>query len=119
MYFQFLAPIFVVSYVSLSLKKWPLKYQVIGIIGTLIGLSLLLTNASFDDLLVSSKALLRGVAVGLTFASTHGKFDKRMECTTCAVRGMLIGGFALDINCCIWSQICSFCAILSRNKYDF
>lgn len=47
------------------------------------------------------------------------KFDKRMECTTCAVRGMLIGGFALEINCCIWSQICCFCAILSRNKYDF
>lgn len=60
MYFQFLAPIFVVAYVSLSLKKWLLKYQVIGIIGTLVGLILLLTNASFDDLLVSSKALLRG-----------------------------------------------------------
>jgi len=58
MYFQFLAPIFVVAYVSLSLRKWPSKYQVIRIIGTLLGLSLLLMNASLDDLLVSSKALL-------------------------------------------------------------
>lgn len=68
MYFQFLAPIFVVAYVSLSLRKWPLKYQVKGIIGTLLGLSLLLMNASLDELLVSSKALLWGVAIGLTFA---------------------------------------------------
>ena len=45
---QFLAPIFVVAYVSLSLKKWPPKYQVLGIIGTLVGLFLLLTNASFE-----------------------------------------------------------------------
>ncbi|MFJ6211591.1 EamA family transporter [Lysinibacillus sp. NPDC092081] len=55
---QFLAPIFVVAYVSLSLKKCPPKYQVLGIIGTLIDLFLLLTNASFDALLVSSKDLL-------------------------------------------------------------
>ncbi|MEY9980268.1 drug/metabolite transporter (DMT)-like permease [Lysinibacillus sp. RC79] len=29
---QFLAPIFVVAYVSLSLKKWQPKYQALGII---------------------------------------------------------------------------------------
>ncbi len=29
---QFLAPIFVVAYVSLSLKKWPPKYQVLGLL---------------------------------------------------------------------------------------
>lgn len=65
---QFLAPIFVILYVSFSKKKLPPKYQVIGIIGTLFGLFLLLTNGSVDNLLVSKEALLWGLGVGITFA---------------------------------------------------
>ncbi|MFC9542434.1 hypothetical protein ACFTQ7_21555 [Lysinibacillus sp. NPDC056959] len=62
---QFLVLIVVVAYVSLSLKKCPAKYQVIGIMDTGVGLFLLLTNASIDALIVSSKVLLWGVEVGL------------------------------------------------------
>ncbi|MEQ6357161.1 hypothetical protein ABNX05_21245 [Lysinibacillus sp. M3] len=54
---QFLVLVVVIAYVSLSLKKWSPKYQVIGIMDTLIGLFLLLTNASITVLLVSSKVL--------------------------------------------------------------
>jgi len=95
---QFLAPIFVVAYVSLSLKKWPPKYQVLGIIGTLIGLFLLLTNASFDALLVSNKALLWGVAVGLTFAFYTlypARLMKEWNVLLVVGWGMLIGGGTL------------------------
>ncbi|KOP69464.1 multidrug transporter [Lysinibacillus sp. FJAT-14745] len=104
---QFLAPIFVVAYVSLSLKKWPPKYQVLGIIGTLIGLFLLLTNASFDALLVSSKALLWGVAVGLTFAFYTlypARLMKEWSVLLVVGWGMLIGGFTLGVISRIWQS---------------
>ncbi len=104
---QFLAPIFVVAYVSLSLKKWPPKYQVIGIIGTLMGLFLLLTNASFDSLLISPKALLWGVAVGLTFAF-YTLYPARLmgEWNVLLVVGwgMLIGGLTLGIVSRVWQS---------------
>lgn len=104
---QFLAPIFVVAYVSLSLKKWPPKYQVLGIIGTLIGLFLLLTNASFDALLVSKKALLWGVAVGLTFAFYTlypARLMKEWNVLLVVGWGMLIGGGALGIIGRVWQS---------------
>ncbi|WP_397536926.1 EamA family transporter [Rummeliibacillus pycnus] len=45
---QFLVPIFVVLFVSFTNKMLPPKYQAFGVLGTLVGLFLLLTNASFD-----------------------------------------------------------------------
>ncbi|MCS1381159.1 DMT family transporter [Lysinibacillus sphaericus] len=104
---QFLAPIFVVAYVSLSLKKWPPKYQVLGIIGTLLGLFLLLTNASFESLLVSNKALLWGVAVGLTFAFYTlypARLMKEWNVLLVVGWGMLIGGVTLGIVSRVWQS---------------
>ncbi|KOS66444.1 multidrug transporter [Lysinibacillus contaminans] len=104
---QFLAPIFVVAYVSLSLRKWPPRYQVLGIIGTLVGLFLLLTNASFDDLLVSRKGLLWGVAVGLTFAFYTlypARLMKEWSVLLVVGWGMLIGGLTLGIVSRIWQS---------------
>ncbi|SCX54808.1 DMT family transporter [Lysinibacillus fusiformis] len=102
---QFLAPIFVVAYVSLSLKNWPPKYQVIGIIGTLMGLFLLLTNASFESLLISPKALLWGVAVGLTFAFYTlypARLMREWNVLLVVGWGMLIGGLTLGIVSRVW-----------------
>ena len=65
---QFLAPIFIIMFVSLRYKSWPPRSQIIGIIGTLFGLFLLLTNGSLTTLVVSEKALLWGVALGFTYA---------------------------------------------------
>ncbi len=104
---QFLAPIFVVAYVSLSLKKLPPKYQVLGIIGTLLGLFLLLTNASFESLLVSNKALLWGVAVGLTFAFYTlypARLMKEWNVLLVVGWGMLIGGVTLGIVSRVWQS---------------
>lgn len=104
---QFLAPIFVVAYVSLSLKKWPPKYQVLGIIGTLLGLFLLLTNASFESLLVSNKALLWGLAVGLTFAFYTlypARLMKEWNVLLVVGWGMLIGGVTLGIVSRVWQS---------------
>ena len=65
---QFLAPIFVVLFVSWRLKMWPPRYQVMGIAGTLFGLYLLLTNGSLSSILLSPAALAWGIAVGFCFA---------------------------------------------------
>lgn len=65
---QFLAPIFIIIYVSFRAKKRPPRAQVIGIAGTLVGLFLLLTNGSISTLLVSEKALIWGIFLGLTYA---------------------------------------------------
>ncbi|WP_455663108.1 DMT family transporter [Pradoshia sp.] len=66
--FQFSAPIIIVIYVSLKDKRWPRLNQVLGIVGTLIGLFLLLTNGSIDSLTVSSGAILFGIALGLAYS---------------------------------------------------
>lgn len=65
---QFLAPIFVIGFVSFNQKRWPPVYQVLGIVVTLTGLVLLLTNGSLSSLEVSKSALAWGVTLGFTFA---------------------------------------------------
>ena len=102
---QFLAPIFVVLYVSLSMKKFPPRYQVLGILGTLVGLFLLLTNASFDTLLVSRKALIWGVTVGLSFAFYTlypARLMKEWGVLVVVGWGMFIGGTVLGVATGVW-----------------
>jgi len=102
---QFLAPIFVVLFVSWSLKKWPPKYQVIGIAGTLFGLFLLLTNGSLTNILLSPAALAWGIAVGLSFAF-YTLYPRLLmeEWGVLLVVGwsMLIGGVILGIVSRVW-----------------
>lgn len=64
---QFLAPIYVIAFVSLKFRKWPPAYQVLGMLGTLAGLFLLLTDGRLDSLVISGEALFWGVLVGLAF----------------------------------------------------
>ncbi|MEK4762119.1 DMT family transporter [Viridibacillus sp. FSL E2-0187] len=104
---QFLAPIFIIIFVSISYRKWPPKYQVLGILGTLMGLFLLLTNASFETLLVSTEALLWGVAVGLTFAFYTlypVAIMKEWGVLIVVGWGMLIGGIVLGVISQVWSS---------------
>ncbi|OMC82402.1 DMT family transporter [Viridibacillus sp. FSL H8-0123] len=104
---QFLAPIFIIIFVSISYRKWPPKYQVLGILGTLVGLFLLLTNASFETLLVSSEALLWGVVVGLTFAFYTlypAAIMKEWGVLIVVGWGMLIGGIVLGVISRVWSS---------------
>lgn len=102
---QFLAPIFVVLYVSLSMRKFPPRYQVLGIAGTLVGLFLLLTNALFDTLLVSTKALIWGVTVGLSFAFYTlypARLMKEWGVLVVVGWGMFLGGMLLGIGTGVW-----------------
>ncbi|WP_423410297.1 DMT family transporter [Heyndrickxia sp. MSNUG] len=104
---QFSAPIFVVLYVSLSHKKFPPQYQILGIAGTLAGLFFLLTNGSLGNLLVSNEAMLWGAAVGLTFAF-YTLYPARLmkEWSVLAIVGwsMLIGGIVLGLINRVWQS---------------
>lgn len=102
---QFLAPIFVVIFVSWRMKKWPPTYQVLGIAGTLLGLFLLMTNGSLTNILLSPAALAWGIAVGLSFAF-YTLYPRLLmeEWGVLLVVGwsMLIGGVILGIVSRVW-----------------
>jgi len=102
---QFSAPIFITTWVSLRMKKIPPRIQVIGILGTLFGLFLLMTNGSFESLMVSKQALLWGLAVGVAF-SFYTLYPARLmkELSILVIVGwaMLIGGIVLGTTNQIW-----------------
>lgn len=66
--FQFLAPIYIILFVSLRQKKNPPAAQVIGMIVTMVGLFLLLTNGTLSGFALSKSAVFWGLTVGFTFA---------------------------------------------------
>lgn len=66
--FQFLSPIYIILFVSWMNKKLPPVAQVFGIIVTLGGLFLLLTNGTLSGFALSEIAVIWGVALGFTFS---------------------------------------------------
>ncbi|TSI05984.1 DMT family transporter [Lysinibacillus sp. BW-2-10] len=104
---QFLGPIFIVIFLSIKLRTWPPKYQLLGIMGTFFGLFLLLTNFSLDSLLVSTEAIIWGVMLGVTFAIyTLHPVALMNEWGVLVVVGwgMLVGGAILGITTFVWNS---------------
>lgn len=105
--FQFSAPILVALYVSLKKKEWLPGHQIIGILGTIVGLFLLLTNGSLDNLLVSSKAIGFGIGLGLTFAFYTlypTRLMKEWGIMVILGWGMLIGGLVVGVTVQAWNS---------------
>ncbi|WP_419957526.1 DMT family transporter [Psychrobacillus psychrotolerans] len=104
---QFLGPVYIILFLSWKNKIFPPKYQIIGIIGTLIGLFLLLTNANVKVLLISKEALLWGLAVGVAF-SIYTVFPARLmkEWGVLLIVGwgMLVGGVVLAGVTQVWKS---------------
>ncbi|CEG27251.1 DMT family transporter [Bacillus sp. B-jedd] len=102
---QFSAPIFIIIFVSVKARKFPPAYQIVGILGTLTGLFLLLTNGSFTNLLVSREALIWGLLVGLTF-TFYTLFPIRLMNEWGVLNvvgwGMLLAGIILSIASRVW-----------------
>ncbi|MCG7343564.1 DMT family transporter [Sporosarcina sp. ACRSL] len=96
--FQFLAPIYIIIFVSLRQKAYPPIAQVLGMAVTMVGLFLLLTNGTLSGFALTKEALLFGLAVGFTF-SFYTLYPVRLmnEWGVLLVVGwgMLIGGLAL------------------------
>lgn len=66
--FQFLAPIYIIVFVSWMHRKLPPIAQVLGMLVTLAGLFLLLTNGSLSGISLSPITIFWGIAVGLVYA---------------------------------------------------
>ncbi|MFD1927472.1 DMT family transporter [Sporosarcina siberiensis] len=96
--FQFLAPIYIILFVTMAQKKSPPKVQILGMIVTLVGLFLLLTNGSISNFALSPIALFWGLVLGFTF-SFYTLYPVRMmaEWGVLLIVGwaMIIGGFTL------------------------
>lgn len=104
---QFLGPIYIIIFVSWKSKSFPPRYQVVGIIGTLMGLFLLLTNAKVNQLLISNEALFWGLLLGVTFSIYTvypARLMKEWGVLVIVGWGMLIGGIALSLVSQIWNS---------------
>lgn len=105
--FQFSAPIIIVIYSSFIHKQLPPRYQVFGIIGTLFGLFLLLTNGSFSQLVVSIEAIGFGIGLGITYVFYTlypSKLMKDWGLLVVLGWAMLFGGFVIAIVGQIWAS---------------
>lgn len=104
---QFIGPVYIILYVSWKLKRRPPAYQVVGMIGTLAGLVLLLTNGNLSQLAISGEALFWGITVGIAFA-IYTVYPARLmqEWGVLIVVGwgMVIGGVALGLVSRVWTS---------------
>lgn len=104
---QFVAPILIIIYVSVKAREWPQRAQVIGIIGTLVGLYLLLTNGSLSSLLISQKALLWGAVLAFTYAFYTlypARLMKKWGVLTVVSWGILLSGVEVALVSKVWQS---------------
>ncbi len=98
--FQFLAPVYIILFVSWIHRKLPPSTQVVGMVITLVGLFFLLTNGSLSGFTISKGTILWGIVLGFTF-SFYTLYPARLmqEWGVLVSVGwaMLIGGIALFI----------------------
>ena len=96
--FQFMAPIYIILFVSIREKAYPPAAQVIGMAVTMAGLYLLLTNGTIAGFALTKEGLLFGLAVGFTF-SFYTLYPVRLMNEWGVLLsvgwGMLIGGLTL------------------------
>lgn len=96
--FQFLGPVLITIYVALQLKKPPSIVQILSILAALIGVYLLITNGSVDNIVLSKAAIFMGLltATGFAFYTLQPKALITKWGTLVIIGwGMLIGGIAL------------------------
>lgn len=100
--FQFLSPIYVILFVSLRQRFIPPIAQIVGMLVTLGGLFLLLTNGSLSGFDLNGSALFWGIAVGFAFTFY----------TLYPVRLMQEWGVLLSIG---WAMVVGGAALLITN----
>jgi drug/metabolite transporter (DMT)-like permease len=99
--FQFLGPVLITIYVAIQKKKLPSVIQSLAVIAALSGTYFLITNGSFEDVILSKQAILFGIltAIGFAFYTLHpAKLIKQWGTTVIVGWGMLIGGIVLFLS---------------------
>lgn len=104
---QFIGPVYIILFVSWTVRKFPPLYQVVGMLGTFAGLFLLLTGGQFGQLAISGEALFWGLAVGLAFAF-YTVYPARLMAEWGVLLvvgwGMVIGGVVLGGVSGVWAS---------------
>jgi drug/metabolite transporter (DMT)-like permease len=99
--FQFLGPVLITIFVAIQKKKLPSIIQSLAVIAALSGTYFLITNGSFEDVILSKQAILFGIltAIGFAFYTLHpAKLIKQWGTTVIVGWGMLIGGIVLFLS---------------------
>ena len=102
MLFQFISPLFITVYVTLKHKQFPSVIQCLSIFSVFIGLYLLMTNGSLQNIVFTKKGVFLGImtALGFTFYTLQPIYLIRTWGPMIVVGwGMLVAGiFTLILN---------------------
>lgn len=97
---QYMAPIYVMLWMSYKAKHRPEGRELVGIVGALVGVFLIATHGSFSSLAISPLALTIGTLSALSYAYYSikpGEMLKKYTAPTIIGWGQLISGVALII----------------------
>jgi drug/metabolite transporter (DMT)-like permease len=96
---QYIGPLLVVAFYAIKNRRWPILVEYASLILALAGTFLLVTHGSFNQLVISEKALFWGIlsAVALAFYTIQpGQLLRKYSAATVTGWGMLIGGIAFS-----------------------
>jgi drug/metabolite transporter (DMT)-like permease len=96
--FQFLGPDLITLYVTIQCKKLPSKMQLLAVLAALVGTYFLITNGSFQNIILSRRAVFFGMltAIGFAFYTLHPtSLIKQWGTNVIVGWGMLLGGIVL------------------------
>lgn len=96
---QYLGPLLVVAFYALKHRRWPIMVEYASLTLALVGIFLLVTHGSFDQLVISEGALFWGFlsALALAFYTIQPVgLLRRFSPATVTGWGMLVGGIAFS-----------------------
>ncbi len=92
---QYIGPLFVVAFYALKFRRWPVLAEYTSLALAITGTFLLVTHGSFEELVISEKALVWGLLSALALAVytiQPVQLLRRYSAATVSGWGMLIGG---------------------------
>ncbi|WP_113924730.1 DMT family transporter [Cognataquiflexum aquatile] len=96
---QYIGPLIVVAFYAIHNRRWPIMVEYASLFFALTGTFLLVTHGSFQQLVISEKALFWGIlsAFALAFYTIQPvRLLRKYSAATVTGWGMLIGGIAFS-----------------------
>ena len=92
---QYTSPIFIIGYLALQARKWPVKVEMISVVLVITGTFFLATSGNFNELSITGWALFWGIGAAVTSAF-YTLQPKRLLAKWSSIEvvgwGMVIGG---------------------------
>jgi drug/metabolite transporter (DMT)-like permease len=96
---QYIGPLFVVAFYAIKYRRWPVLVEYASLVMALVGIFLLVTHGSFDQLVISDAALFWGIlsAFSLAFYTIQPVvLSKSYSPATVTGWGMFVGGIVFS-----------------------